>query len=104
VKPFYLSRCETVLPFKRNLCRYVEAKLLNCPTPVGYVTVTTQVTKEKKELPAGALAAIGVLGAAALLGVAMFIVMYRREKAGDPLFKQPLMRVEPKADHGDMNA
>jgi nickel transport system substrate-binding protein len=76
-----------------------KAKMLNCPTPATqvYVTkeVTKQVTKEKNEMPAGAIAAIGILGVAAFAGVLMLVVMYRREKAGDPMFKQLLMQVEP---------
>ncbi len=62
-----------------------KAKLLNCPTEP--VIITTE--RKKTELSIGVIAVIAILGVAfAMVGVVVAF-MYKREKAGNPLF-QPL--------------
>jgi len=69
---------------------FEKAKLLNCPEPEK----VEEVTKEKKELSTAAIVAIAALGVAVLVGGVGLVVMYRREKAGDPIF-QPLNSDSP---------
>jgi len=59
---------------------FEKAKLLNCPTE----------SSGSSGLSSGAIAAIAVLGTIAGAGLISLAIMYRREKAGNPVF-QPLI-------------
>ena len=66
---------------------FEKAKLLNCP----------EGGQGGGGLSSGAIAAIAVLGAVAAAGLIGLAVMYKREKAGDPVF-QPLVANEAAAE------
>ena len=66
---------------------FEKAKLLNCP----------EGGQGGGGLSSGAIAAIAVLGAVAAAGLLGLAVMYKREKAGDPVF-QPLVANEAAAE------
>ena len=73
---------------------------LRCPIDASKVKYSdsyipdTPANSKEKEFPVAAIAAIAILGSIAIASGVMFVIIYKRETAGDPLFQPILKEIE----------